>query len=218
MPAVNRTESSQTIRFDAVFVVIASFTKLERRGWYNSMHDSTTVQNNIIYDNKMRFLNHIAELLILCTIALTTVTGLKPTTFHNQTLLAKSTQEGTTSMTTTSSQELKHHNQTSLKSKYDGGPSWLLNVPLGWGSHHAAHSIQRHNDSSTNDSNFGQAYLQRFDEFVELAFDDGEAVDIEDLTTPMPHTLIHPLTTHTRPLIHPLMHHRIRPVSLIFSY
>ena len=119
--------------------------------------------------------NRVAQFLILCTIALTTVPGLKPTTFHNQTLLPTSTQENTTSMTATSSQEPKHHNQTALKSKYDGGPSWLLNVPAGWGSHHAAHSIQRHHDNHTNDSNFGQTYLQRFDELVEHAFDDGEA-------------------------------------------
>ena len=91
-------------------------------------------------------------------------------------------------MTTTSTQVLKHHNQTVLKSKYDGGPSWLLNVPVGWGSHHASHSIQRHNDSSTNESNFGQAYLQRFDELVELAFDDGE--------TDWMQYNHHPLTTH----------------------
>ena len=125
----------------------------------------------------------MVKLSFLCMmISWTTIAeSSKPTTYLNQTLLVQKTkQEGTTDTTTTTTipgHDSKHHNQTIPKSKYDGGPSWLLNVPLGWGAaHHATHSLQRHENYSA-DINYGTTFLQRFDALIEHAFDDGEAVD-----------------------------------------
>jgi len=123
----------------------------------------------------MLILQHITQFLwVACTLSwtCTTVTG-KPLTYLNQTMLpTKQKQEGTTDIPTAN-----HESKQAIpKSKYEGGPSWLLNVPKGWGAHHASHSIQRLNDN-TNDSNYGNTFLQRFEQLIEHAFDDGEAVD-----------------------------------------
>ena len=119
---------------------------------------------------------HIVQLIwFLCIISWTMVTG-KPVTYLNQTML-KHKQEGIPETTTTTSKnnENKQHTQTPIpKSKYEGGPSWLLNVPTGWGAHHATHSIQRQDNH--NDTNFGLTFLQHYDELIEHAFDDGKHI------------------------------------------
>ena len=148
------------------------------------MHDNCMLQNNTMYGIKMLCMKYIVQLFFLCTISLTTIAGLKPTTNYNQTLLPKQKQEGTTTeMTPIPGHELKHHNQTLPKSKYEGGPSWLLNVPQGWGTHHSSSSIQRQ-ENTNNDTHFGQTFLQRFDELVEQAFDDGETFITHPFTYP----------------------------------